>query len=93
MRARVAVLLIAAAALAGCGGGAAERRGDERTVIRGLAHVDSAVKVTRMGRSWLVVRDFTASVPARWGLKVRYSCRATYSFWPRRGWSAWRCGV
>jgi hypothetical protein len=31
----------------------------------------------RVGRSWLVVRDYTGSVPARWGFKVRYSCRAT----------------
>jgi hypothetical protein len=28
-----------------------------------------------------------------WGVKVRYRCQATYTFWPRRGWSAWRCAV
>jgi hypothetical protein len=39
------------------------------------------------------MRDYTASVPARWGLKLRYSCRATYSFWPHRGWSPWRCPI
>jgi hypothetical protein len=44
-------------------------------------------------RSWLVMRDYTASVPARWGVKVRYRCEATYQFWPRRGWSPWRCAL
>jgi hypothetical protein len=94
MRAALVALLVAVA-LAGCGGGgAAARGGSETAALRGIARLESTARVMRAGRrSWIVIRDYTASVPARWGLKLRYRCEATYQFWPRRGWSPWRCAV
>jgi hypothetical protein len=88
-------LAVAALLVGGCGADRApERDGAKRTALGGLAQVDSTVQVMRAGRrSWLVVRRYTARVPGGWGVKVQYRCQAMYTYWPRRGWSPWRCAV